>query len=298
MEKEILENFSQLKSKASVQSFYEKALNIITSALNNINNTKNLTNLSYNETRIFPIGDYTNDTFIDQEGGLEIVIANSNPQLRLANQTFVKNIKNARTKKQMKEISNRGTLDEFIFNFLNVLAQFFDESSILIVVEEGIKVLCYEEYGFKLTIRFATYTVDDEYAILDFWNPIKKCSSKVNLFSYNDAIAKKDKETNGNYKKLVRIFKNIRKTILMNKWAASGDINKYFVELMVYNIPNSLMQDKDVVLLVTKSFNYLDNCNLLNFKTFDGKSIENFDMAKITYYKMKKFIMYLRKVLY
>ena len=25
---------------------------------------------------------------------------------------------------------------------------------------------------------------------------------------------------------------------------------------------------------------------------------ENFDMAKITYYKMKKFIMYLRKVLY
>ena len=82
----------------------------------------------------------------------------------------------------------------------------------------------------------------------------------------------------------------------MNKWTTASDLNKYFIELITYNIPNSIMQDKDIELVFNKAINYLDNCNILEFKSFDGSNIESFDLAKITYTKMKNFISYANKI--
>ena len=65
MEKNLLEQFAEKKSKDKVQEFYETTLSILTSALDDFkNDNKNLT-LDYDDTRIFPMGDYTNDTFIE-----------------------------------------------------------------------------------------------------------------------------------------------------------------------------------------------------------------------------------------
>ena len=297
MEETLIKEFADLKSKDKVQEFYEKTLSILTSALDDMRNEKSFTSLDYDDTRIFPMGDYTNDTFIDQTGELEIVIATSNPQIKIANSTYLKNLREAKTKKQKEAIVNKGTFDEIILNFINTLAQYFDETSILLVVNEGIKVLCLEEYGFKILIRFATFSEEDKDAILSFWNPLQKNIKQVNLFLYNESMSKKDKETNGNYKKLVRILKNIRKTILMNKWTHSTNLNKYFVELIAYNIPNSIMQDEDINIVYKKAINYLENCNVLNFKSFDDKSkVENFDLAKVTFSKIKSFLGFISRI--
>ena len=299
MEESLLREFAEAKNKEKVQEFYEKALSILTTALDEMRETPGITALDYDDTRIFPMGDYTNDTFIDQTGELEIVIATSNPQIKVANLTFLKNFREAKTKKEKASIVNKGTFDEIIFNYASLLAQYFDDSSIILIVNQGIKVLCLEEYGFKLLIRFATYSEDDEEAVLNFWDPLLKKSKKINLFLYNENMSKKDDETRGNYKKLVRVFKNIRKTILMNKWAVSSDLNKYFVELITYNIPSSIMQDEDISLVFKKAINYLDNCNVLDFKSFDNKSnIDSFELAKVSYTKTKNFISYLSKIAY
>ena len=110
-------------------------------------------------------------------------------------------------------------------------------------------------------------------------------------------MSKKDKETNGNYKKIVRILKNIRKTILINKWTHSSSLNKYFVELISYNIPNSIMQDNDIVVVYKKAINYLENCNVLNFKSFDNKNkIEDFDLAKVSFTKIKNFLGFISRI--
>ena len=121
---------------------------------------------------------------------------------------------------------------------------------------------------------------------------------KINLFLYNEMMTKKDEETSGNYKKLVRIFKNIRKTILMNKWAVSSSLNKYFVELITYNIPNSLIIGEDIEKIFLKSINFLDNCDIFNFISFDGGKIENFEFANITYAKIKNFLSFTNKIMF
>ena len=296
MEKSVLEGFSLPKDKGKVQEFYSEILNIITSALDEIQSEQNFTTLNEESTRIFPIGDYTNDTFIDENGELEVVIASSNPQLALANKTFVKNIAEARSKKAQNTISNDGTFDKFIIAFASSLAGYFDEKTAILLVNEGIKVFCYKEYSFKLLIRFATYSENDENAILTFWNPLLRQTKEVDLFLYNENMEKKNEETHGNYKKLVRIYKNLRKTLLINKWASGNEINKYFVELIIFNIPNELLQDKDIDMVFTKSFNYLTNCNVLNFKSFDGKSLQTFMLAKISTQKVIEFINLLSKV--
>ena len=295
MDKSTLENFSKPKSKILVQDFYEKTLNILTSALNDIRK-ENILSLDYNTTRIFPMGDYTNNTFIDETGELEIVIASSNPQLKTANNTYIRNLKEAKTKKDKNSISNSGTFNEIIEHYINAIAKYFNETTTLLIVNTGIKIFCLEEFGFKILIRFSTYDENDKNAILSFWDPLNNKIQKINLFLYNEMMSKKDDETNGNYKKIVRIFKNIRKTILMNKWAASSSINKYFVELIVFNIPNSILIGDDIQNIFFKSINFLDNCNILEFKSFDGGNIQNFEFANVSYNKIKNFLSFINKI--
>lgn len=296
MEESLLSQFAEKKSKEKVQEFYEKTLSILTSALEDFRNENHNCTLDYESTRIFPIGDYTNDTFIDQTGELEVVIASSNPQIVALNATYTKNLKEAKTKKQKNEVSNAGTLDEIYVKFVYNLVNYFNETTMILLVNEGIKILCLQEYGFKILIKFATFDENDKDAVLNFWDPVAKRIKKVNLFLYNEKIEEKDKLTHGNYKKLVRIFKNIRKNILLNKWAVRSELNKYFVELIIYNIPNSIMQDDDIILSFKKCINYLDNCNVLNFVSFDGNNIATFDLAQISYSKIKNFINFAVKV--
>ncbi len=297
MNDEIIRDFSVRKDKKNVQEFYHKALDIIVSAIEELRLTSsNTINLNEETTRIFPMGDYTNDTFIDKTGELEIVIATFDPQIILNNKTFINARKSVRRKKDLSKISSNGTIDQILFLLLKKLTEFFDETTTLFATNDGIKILCFQEYGFKLLIRFATYNVDDKDAVLYFWDPVIKNERAVNLFLYNEEIDKKDKQTNGNYKKIIRIYKNIRKTILVNKWSISSDLNKYFIELIVYNIPDLLMMENDIVKCFYKSYNYLINSNILNFKSFDGKNIQSFNLAKISYYKIHNFIRLIKKL--
>lgn len=298
MKKELLKQFAEKKDKSKVQEFYDETLKILTHALTDLNELGGGEGsiLQRETTRIFPIGDYTNDTFIDQTGELEIVIASSNPSLMMANKIFSKNFHQAKSKKQKENVLNTGTFDKIVFDLTKCLMPYFDQTTTLIVVNEGIKILCLQQYGFKILIRFATFNPDDEDAILNFWECLLKKSSLVNLFLYNENMEKKDDETKGNYKRLIRIFKNIRKSILINKWTTSNSINKYFIELICYNIPNSLMQDNDIQMLFCKAVNYLDNCNILNFISFDGRRIDTFYFAKVSYEGVLNFTKFLLKI--
>ncbi len=298
MDKNFLGQFAQKKDKGLVQEFYNKALDILTRALTDMN-SKGDTNsniLQEISTRIFPMGDYTNDTFIDQTGELEIVVASSNPQLIITNKLFSKSFHSTNSNKQKKLISSDGTYDKIIPQIVKCLQPYFSEETTLLVINDGIKIFCNEEFGFKILIRFATYSADDEDAILDFWEFFSKKSTSVNLFLYNENLEKKDAETNGNYKKLVRIFKNIRKNILLNKWTSAASLNKYFIELICYNIPNSLMQDSDINIMFYKVVNYLDNCDITRFLSFDGMKLSSFYFAKVSYDSVFNFTKYLLKI--
>ncbi len=298
MERSIIEKFAEKKDKKKVQEFYTTALSIVTSALDKLVEDGEFKDLfTEDTTRIFPMGDYTNDTFIDESGELEIVIASHNSQLIFNNATYLKNLKDCKKKKDREQVSNDGTIYKFILDLTNILTEYFDSSTYLLLTNDGLKILCIKEYGFKILLRFATFDELDKSAILDFWDPIQKNIHSIDLFTYNENMEEKDARTNGNYKKLVRIFKNLRKTILINKWAMGVDLNKYFIELIIFNIPDSLMMDEDIVDCFCKSVNYLENCDILSFKSFDGGALNTFSFAKLTYSRVLNYIHYFTKLL-
>ncbi|MCL2621598.1 MAG: hypothetical protein FWD32_01025 [Firmicutes bacterium] len=76
-------------------------------------------------------------------------------------------------------------------------------------------------------------------------------------------VSKKDKATNGNFVKMVRIFKTLRiycsRAELITKKQAPG----YFVECLIYNVPNSLFKGT-LEEQFLKIINWLVNDNLLD----------------------------------
>lgn len=297
MNREQIAKFADKNDKKKVQEFYEISLGIITHALGDmIKLLGPICHLTPENTRIFPMGDYTNDTFIDQTGELEVVVASSDPQLAIANELFAKSYAKAKTKKEREAVSNSGTFDQILTIYPKMLAPYFDETTSIFATQDGVKILCLKEYSFKILVRFATYSELDKSAKLSFWDAVSHKSKEIDLFKYNELMDKKNKKTRGNYKKLVRIFKNIRKTILINKWAMSSDLNKYFVELVAYNIPDNLLMGDDIVAVFYNAVNYLDNVSILSFKDFEGGDIRNFALAKISPAKIHNFIKQILKI--
>ena len=296
MEKTFIEQFSEEKSKERAKKFYVKAMDIIGYALEDLSRSFPL--LTPDNTRVFPIGEYTSDTFIDEVGEIEVIVAVSDPQITLANRNYIKNYSEEKKEKNRKNISIKGTSQEIILNLFNSLIPYFSEETVLMVNKDGIKILCNQEYEFKILIRFGTYDINDDDFKISLWNPLNMTQSVVDVFKYHEILDKKDVETNGNYKKFVRILKNIRKTILINKWSRSNEIDKYFVELIAYNVPNLLLSDKndDIYKIFIKSMNYLINCDLQSFKDFEGKDIKNFTLSNINYSKIKTFLNYASRV--
>ena len=115
-------------------------------------------------------------------------------------------------------------------------------------------------------------------------------AQKIDLFTYNEQMDAKDALTGGNYKRIIRVFKNLRKSILMNKWMTAGQMNKYFIELIVYNIPNGLLCGKNVEKVFYKSLNFLLNCDVGKFKSFDDNPLDDFAFADINYANIRTFL--------
>ncbi len=294
MNGETIVQLSQLKNKEKVQDFYTKALSFLTASLGELVDTRQVQNFDEKSTKIFPMGEYTNNTFIDEMGELEIVIASSNPQLELANSILSKH-KN--TRGNDGAMLAMGTYADLIPKLAQIMSQYFGEKTTFLLVDDGLKIFCAKEFGFKILIRFATYSESDPNAILSFWNPLRNTSQKIDLFSYNEQMDTKDDLTKGNYKRVIRIFKNLRKSILMNKWMTAGQMNKYFIELIVFNIPNTLLCGDNTEKVFYKSLNFLLNCDVGKFKSFDGELLNNFALADINYSNIRTFLNYVSRLI-
>lgn len=294
MNGEAIVQLSQLKNKEKVQDFYTKALSFLTASLSELVDTKQVQNFDEKTTKIFPMGEYTNNTFIDETGELEIVVASSSPQLVLANSILSKH-KNVKGNDGV--LLARGTFADLIPKLAQTMSQYFATGTTFLLIEDGLKIFCAKEFGFKILIRFATYSEADPHAILSFWNPLKNCSEEADLFAYNEQMDTKDFMTKGNYKQIVRIFKNFRKSILMNKWMTAGQMNKYFVELIIFNVPNALLSGKDIERVFYKTLNFLLNCDVGKFVSFDGKPLQTFAFADINYSNIRLYLHCISKLI-
>ena len=83
----------------------------------------------------------------------------------------------------------------------------------------------------------------------------------------------------------------------MNKMASNNSINKYFIELIIFNVPNELITDNDIYAAFVKSVNYLTNCDVSKFTSFDENKIESFSLANISHMNIRNFINLISKIL-
>lgn len=295
MDKTIIEQLAKPLSNESVKEFYSDiAVPVVCNALSDVSGQCELIN--ENNIKIFPIGEYTNGTFIDETGGeLEIVIACSNPQLILSNKSYEKEYRDA-SKKTKNEVNTKNTSEDIIKLLYKAFQKQFSEQTTLILYGLGIKILCKQEVGFNLLIRFACYSEDDEDLIMHFWNTLKKDSDSVNIYAYAENVEEKDLITKGNYSHLVRVLKSYRKTMLAKKWVSSNKTTRYLVEALAYNVPNKLLIEKDFYKAYTKSMMYLLNAPLNSFKSFDGKDINKCTLINANYNTVKTFLNYLAKL--
>lgn len=294
MNNTLIEQFSELKTKDRAAEFYNTFLDIMSNALSDIADELNL---DPNGMRLFAIGDYTNDTYIDESGEIEVVLADSDPQRILANRTFLKQYAEQKSKKQRDKLNLKNTSDELVNRVFKALVPYFSEETTLVLTGDGIKVLCKKEYDFNVLLRIGTFDLNDKSLKISFWNVITKSELVFDVFGYHEAMDKKDKKTKGNYKKVVRVLKNLRKTMLLNKWIVASQYNRYFVDMLAYNIPDKLLTGNNFVDIYYKSILYLTNCDLQSFKDFDGNSLIYNKLANTNYGKIKKFVTSANQIL-
>ncbi len=295
MDKAIIEPLAKPISSKEAQTFYEEvALPLVCYALEDV--SKKIELINPDSIKVFPIGEYTNGTFIDETGGeLEIVIACSNPQLQLSDKSFKKEYNEA-PKKQKTAVNIKNTSEDIIKNLYEAFRQQFSAQTTLVLYAQGIKILCKEEIGYNLLIRFATFNENDDELIMNFWNTMRKDNAPVNIYKYADEMEQKDIITKGNFSHLVRVLKSYRKTMLAKKWISSNVTTRYLVEALAYNVPNKLLIEKDFYKAYTKSMLYLINCPLNKLLSFEGKPINKCKLINANFNTVKTFLNNLIKL--
>ena len=301
MEKQLLIKLAKEPDTVSINKAYSDFLDILSSALDDLN--QNLKYLTPDKTKIFPIGESANNTFIDEIGtDIDILIAINDPQLELSNNAlkdFYKEIKRKKNKRNKENIAikTRETSQEIIMGLFKELIGYFSSTTRLMINNLGIKIFAIQEMGYNFQIRIATVDTQNENYIFKIWNPIDYNTNDFDVFEYSEKLEEKDILTKGNLFKLIRIIKSLRKSLILNKQISPNLINRYGVELLCYNIPNDLLYGEDIYTVLTKSINYLSNIPYSNLTNFDQKTpIDKFSLVNINATKIIVFIDKIKKL--
>lgn len=96
----------------------------------------------------------------------------------------------------------------------------------------------------------------------------------LNQAKIAENFAKKDKETNGNYAKVLRFLKNIEVELSMKSLLNGVLINKFYLyENVLCNVPNKLFCEEFTYLNFLNAITYLSNTNPKNFITLDEQNL-------------------------
>lgn len=201
-------------------------------------------------------GSYKNDTNIRGESDVDVVI-----QL---NETFFNNL-NEEQKKRLGLEPAKYNYDEYYSDVLEALNNYFGSNSVkpkskCIKIAENdnrlpADVIVSTLYRSYLKVEQDSYVEGISFFTSDTGRRIINYPKQV----YDNGVAK-NKSTNGMFKHMVRIFKNMRKN-------ANAKAPSYYIQCLLYNIPSSNYVD-----------NYFQTCiNLLEYiRLISNEDLEKF----------------------
>ena len=102
-------------------------------------------------------------------------------------------------------------------------------------------------------------------------------SNNENIVSYPKLHKKngfnKNSRVNSNYKRTVRIFKNIKSYLVSNSVISESIVSSYFIECLLYNVPDNYYQNYNIEKRFFGILNYLLNePNFMEMKTQDEQN--------------------------
>lgn len=134
-------------------------------------------------------------------------------------------------------------------------------------------VLLVKIYDFRFYI-LVDFNIENSFVLF-------KRNYNINQLKFSENFAKKEKETNGNFSKVIRFFKNIEVELAINNLLTNILINKiYLYENILFNVPSKLFCEEFTYLNYLNAITYLSNTNPENFKTMDEQDFSSVQNLK------------------
>lgn len=127
-------------------------------------------------------------------------------------------------------------------------------------------VMLVKIYGFRFYI-LVDFNIEDSFVLFNRRHNINQLKIKQNLLN-------KDKNTNGNFGKVLRFVKNIEIELAMKNALSGVLINKiYLYENILFNVPDKLFCEEFTYINFLNAITYLTNSNPENFITLDEQKL-------------------------
>lgn len=151
-----------------------------------------------------------------------------------------------------------------------------------------IMIKLYNQVIVKITV---CYDLNEEYL------KVRRVNKWLNIdpVKYLSNIDEKNKHTKDNFSKIVRLFKAMELELIL---AGESELligKNFFVENLLYNVPNEFFQGEDYEQIVNQVLIYLKNKNLNDFVLTDGTGPMFYDFSYYTKNYAKQFI---KKIIY
>lgn len=235
---------------------------------------------------IEPCGDYYNNTYNLNISPISYLVVYNVKRKDM--QTYLNNkiLKEKYTSKKLKSIIGAvpepafPTNDEIATRIYRFMDRFIDLDNKSFCAFGTIRYGLEKAYQVKIVVAYkyedGTYVFTDNNKVIE-----------IDLNKIHENIRKKDKQTGKEYTKVCALFKSFETELLCaNKIEDVLMLKNYFVEQILYNVPDELFMEKDLSVKIDKIIKYLKFANVYKFKNLDDSLIT--DKARISY--IKKFI--------
>lgn len=296
MNKELLNSLFEILSEKDAQNKVQLA-NTYDVLMDTLENIKDIAfvDLVDGNISIIPYGDYISNTFYD--GSLvEFLIVFHTSRENIDFTTPLKRI----TKKGKVKLStyqqivgapvNHGVIqaEEIVSRFTNYIKGVLAPSQKIYSKYNTIMIKLNKQLNAKITVCYDANFDKNKLLVrrINTW-------TYINPSLYLSRIEQKDKETNFQFSKFVKLFKALEIELIIAQESNLLIGRNYFVENLLYNVPSNLFLDEDSVVMNNIMF-YLRNIDYEKLKLIDETYNSMFD--ENSYYEKKHFKQYLNKI--
>lgn len=232
---------------------------------------------------IEPCGDYYNNTYHLNLSPITYLVTYNVKRQDMQEYLNNKILKERYTTKYLQKIigntpaPNLPTNSEIATRIYKFMDRFIDLDNKSFCKFGTIRYGLERSYNVKIVVAYKfedgsyVFTDNNKYIEIDFQKVQKNIKSK-------------EKETKKGFSKLCALFKSFETELLCAQKISEVNFQRnYFVEELLYNLPNDIFLENDVSLQIGQAIKYLTRMNLYKLKRLDDEPLT--DRVRINYYK-------------